>query len=150
MNRPIGLTIIAWLAIVGGGLQMLGSLGLVGVSAFGALIGSSGAVETMILLGLESSVWIGIVLIALGAVGLVFGYGVLELRPWSWTMGIVLYALNLIAGVVLLYTTGFGMTVLLVTLMSAAIVGYLFTNTARAALGHPTKQGMTPHAPHAA
>ena len=150
MNRPTGLTVIAWLAIVGGGLQMLGSLGLVGIGAFGALIGSSGAIEAVVLMGLESSIWIGIVLIALGAIGLVFGYGALELRPWSWTMGIVLYALNLTAGIALLYTTGFGLTVLLVTLMSAAIVGYLFTATARVALGHPSEHGGTPHAPHAA
>jgi len=150
MNRPTGLTIIGWLALIGGGLQVLGSLGLVGIGAFGVLIGSTGAVQTMVLLGLDFTMWTGIVLIALGLIGIACGAGILTMKPWSWTMGIVLYVLNLAASFVLLYATGIGVTMLFVALMSAAIIGYLYTATAREALGHPAGRGMTPHAPHPA
>ncbi len=143
MNRPFGLTVIAWLAIIGGGLQILGSLGLVGIGAFGILVGSTGALETAVLLGVGFPMWTGIVLIALGAIGIVFGVGILELRPWSWTMGIVLYALNLLAGLVLLVGTGFGVTVAFVTLMSAVILAYLMAAAPREALGHA--RGGMPH-----
>jgi len=150
MKRPTGLTIIGWLALIGGVLQVLGSLGLVGIGAFGILIGTTGALETLVLLGISFSMWTGIVLIALGAVGIAIGAGMLSMRSWSWTAGIVLYALNLVAGLVLLYATGFGWTMLFVVLMSAAIIGYLSTATAREALGHTTGSGATPHAPHPA
>ena len=150
MKRPLGLTIIAWLAIVGGALQVLGSLGLVGLGSFGILIGSTSALEGILLLNVGISLWIGVILMAFGAIGLIFGFGVMAMRPWSWTMGIVLYALNLAAGLVLLFYTGFGVTTAFVCLISAIIVGYLMAPTAREALGHAQGGGITPQAPHPA
>jgi hypothetical protein len=148
MKRPLGLTIIAWLAIIGGALQVLGSLGLVGVGSIGILVGSTSQLEKVVFLGVGFTVWTGVILMAFGAIGLIFGFAVLAMRSWSWTMGIVLYALNLVAGLVLLFYTGFGLTTALVTLLSAVILGYLFAPTVREALGHATGGGMTPQAPH--
>lgn len=151
MKRPLGLTIIAWLAIIGGALQVLGSLGLVGIGSVGILIGSTSQIEKVLLLNVGISMWIGVILMAFGALGLAFGFGVLAMRSWSWTMGIVLYALNLVTGLVLLFYTGFGLTTVLVALMSAVILAYMMSSTARDALGHPAGGGgVTPHAPHPA
>ena len=149
MKRPLGLTIIAWLAIVGGALQILGSLGLVGLGSVGILIGSTSQLTKIVFLGVGFDLWTGVILMAFGAIGLVFGLGVLALRSWSWTMGIVLYGLNLIAGLVLLFYTGFGVTTAFVTVLSAVILGYLLAPTAREALGH-VPGGMTPQTPHPA
>jgi hypothetical protein len=150
MKRPLGLTIIAWLAIVGGALQVLGSLGLVGVGSFGILIGSMSALEGILLFNVGISLWIGVILMAFGAVGLIFGFGVMAMRPWSWTMGIIIYALNLVAGLVLLFYTGFGATTVFVCLLSAIVLGYLMAPSAREALGHAPGGGISPQAPHPA
>ena len=150
MKRPLGLTIIAWLAIVGGALQILGSLGLVGIGAFGMLIGSSGLIQASALVAAGFPMWTGIALMVFGVVGIVFGYGVMVERPWSWTMGIVLYGLNLLAGIALLMMTGLGATMFFVILMSAVIFGYLFTTTARTALGHEPNTDVSAQTPHPA
>ena len=149
MKRPLGLTIIAWLAIVGGALQILGSLGLVGFGAFGMLIGSTGLITTSALVATGFPMWTGVALMAFGAISVVFGYGAMVERPWSWTMGIVLYALNLFAGFALLALTGVGVTMLFVLLMSAVIFGYLFTPEVRTALGHEPHGHVPTQTPHA-
>jgi len=150
MKRPLGLTVIAWLAIVGGGLQILGSLGLVGVGALGVFIGSTGAIEGLIFLNIGLEIWTGAVLMLLGALGVVFGLGALAQRPWAWTMGIVLYGLNLLAGVALLLGVGFGWTYAYIAVLSAVIVGYMYSPTAREAMGHPTHGGISGQTPHTA
>ena len=149
MKRPLGLTIIAWLAIVGGGLQVLGSLGLVGFGAFGLLIGSTGMIATSALVAAGFPLWTGVALMVFGIIGMVFGYGVMVERPWSWTMGIVLYVLNLLAGFALLALTGMGVTMLFVLLMSAVILGYLLMPDARTALGHEPHSQVPTQTPHA-
>ncbi len=152
MKRPLGLTIIAWLAIVGGVLQVLGSLGLVGIGSIGILIGSTSQLTKIALFGIDFGIWTGVVLMAFGAIGLVFGMGLLVMKSWSWTLGLILYGLNLVAGLALLFYTGLGATTALVTLVSAIILGYLLSPAAREALGHGTTSdtGVTPHAPHPA
>ena len=151
MDRPRGLTIIAWLALIGGVLQILGSLGLVGIGAFGMLIGSTGTLRLAVGRGFGFPMWTGIALMLFGVAGVVLGYGMLEERSWSWTMGITLYVLNLIGAIVLLLTTGLGATVLFVGILSAVILGYLSTSIARDALGHPAGGGgVSAGTPHAA
>ena len=148
MKRPLALTIIAWMAIIGGGLQILGSLGLVGIGSLSIFIGPTGALEGAVLLGWGFPVWTGIVLVLLGAVGLVFGLGALAEASWSWMMGIFLYGLNLAVGIALIATLGIQATPVYIALLSAVVLGYLFTAPVRAALGHPAggMSGQTPHA----
>ena len=148
MKRPLALTIIAWMGIIGGGLQIAGSLGLVGVGALGVFIGPTGALEGAVLLGWDFPVWTGIALMALGALGLVFGLGALAEKPWSWIMGIVLYGLNLAVGIALIAVLGVQWTPVYVAVLSAVVLGYLFTDPVREALGHPA-HGMTGQTPHA-
>lgn len=148
MKRPLALAIIAWMAIVGGGLQILGSLGLVGVGSLGIFIGPTGALEGAVLLGFGFPTWTGIVLIVLGALGLVFGLGALAEEPWSWVMGIILYGLNLVVGVALLLKLGIHVTPVYVSILSAVVLGYMLTAPVREALGHPAG-GMSGQAPPA-
>jgi hypothetical protein len=149
MNRPGGLTLVGWLAAIGGGLQVLGSLGLVGIGAFSIFIGSTGAVSVAVLRAYSFPMWTGILLMLLGVLGVVLGYGILQLRPWSWTLGMVLYGLNLLAGIALLILTGLGFTVVFVTVLSAGILGYLATPEVRAALGHQPSRRVSARTPHA-
>ena len=148
MKRPLGLTVIGWMGIIGGGLQVLGSLGLVGLGSLGVLIGPTGAIEGAMLLGWDFPVWTGVALIALGVAGVVFGLGVLAQRPWSWMMGILLYGLNLIVGLALVAALGVHVTNVYVAILSAVILGYMFTAPVREALGHPVG-GISGHTPHA-
>jgi hypothetical protein len=150
MKRPISVTIIAWLAIVGGALQILGSLGFVGIEAFQLtlLTGSTGALGTAMLLGQGMPFWLGGGLIVLGAVGILFGIGALAKRAWSWTLGIVLYVLNLVAALALLLVVGFGLTLAGAAVISAVVLGYLYTGEVREALGHPVG-GISSQTPHA-
>lgn len=151
MERPRGLTIIGWLALVGGVLQILGSLGLVGIGSFGIFIGSTGAVSIAILRDFGFPLWTGILLMILGVLGIVLGYGILEERPWSWTVGVTLYVLNLLAAFALLLVTGLGVTVVFVGILSAVVLWYLLTPTAREALGHAHGGGgVSAGTPHAA
>lgn len=148
MKRPLALTVIAWMGIIGGGLQILGSLGLVGVGAFGIFIGPTGAIEGAVLLGWEFPVWTGIALMALGTIGMVFGLGALAQERWSWIVGIVLYAVNLAVSIALISVLGAQATPVYTAVLSAVVLGYLFTESVREALGHPAggTTGQTPHA----
>lgn len=148
MKRPLALTIIAWMGIIGGGLQILGSLGLVGIGSLGIFIGPTGALEGAVLLGWDFPVWTGIALMALGAVGMVFGLGALAEARWSWVLGIVLYGLNLAVGIALIAVLGIQATPVYTAILSAVVLGYLFSAPVREALGHPAggMAGQTPHA----
>jgi hypothetical protein len=150
MNRPRGLTIIGWLALIGGGLQILSSLGLVGIGSFGVLIGSTGMLGIAVVAGAGFAMWTGWALMALGVLGIVLGYGILQESTWAWTLGVTLYVLNLLAAFALLLLTGVGVTVWFVGILSAVVLGYLLTPTAREALGHSHGGGVSSGTPHPA
>lgn len=152
MERPTGLTVIGWLAIVGGALQIVGSLGLVGVGALGIFVGSTGALELAVLKMSSFPLWTGVLLISLGVLGVVVGFGILALKSWAWIAGVIVYAINLVCGIGLLLMTGISMTTAFTALMSAVILSYLFAPTLHAAFKLHPRGGapQTPGTPHPA
>lgn len=137
MRRPIGVVIIAVLAIIGGLLQLFGGLSFMGVGAM-AVPGLEGA---GLLGGLGVSVAVAMFIMAV--LSIVFGVGALMLRSWAWMLGIVLYGISAVSGVVLLLTGAMTWPVVLSTLIAVGIIAYLFTPTVRAAFGHGTDASTT-------
>lgn len=128
-TRPVGVTIIAILAILVGVGYFLGGLALFGVGAsmlsglnLGVLAGSVGLT-------------VGVAMLVMAALDITFGVGALMLRPWAWMLGVVLFSISLLVNLYWLLTTPFTFTVLLMTLIAAAILGYMYTGTVRTAFG---------------
>lgn len=128
-ERPIGVTIIAVLAIIVGVLQLLGSLALFGLSAvslpgfeYAALVSTLGVAG-------------GVVMFVMAALMIAFGVGALMLKSWAWFLGVVLFGISLISAVVTMLTVGFEIGVLLSAAIALAILVYLFTPNVRAAFG---------------
>ena len=147
MNRPMGVTILAWIAIVGGALEVL--FGLLAILASLALLalGTAVAGPEGLFAGIIALV-ASVISVALGAVGLAFGVGALGLKPWAWSLGVIwcyvaaaLEVVNILgarsAGGVISAIIG----ALIGIAIAAALLYYLFTDEVKAAFG---KSGQTP------
>ncbi len=130
MKRPIGVTILAILAIIGGLVQLFGGLSFLGITALavpgmgvGSLAGGLGVTA-------------GTVMIVLSVLGIVFGIGALMLKSWSWTLGVVLYGVMLAANLILMFTAGLSTTLVVAAIIAAVVLAYLFAPSVRTAFGH--------------
>jgi hypothetical protein len=110
-ERPLGVTIIGILWIIGGLLYLAGGTGL----AF--LAGPFGA-------------GFGTVMVILGLIYILLGIGCFMAWPWVWTIGVILTIIGLLIGIASLFTTGFG--ALLTIIIAAIILYYLFQPHVRA------------------
>ncbi len=107
-RRPIGITILALLAIPRSLMGLLPGLWLMGSSPF-----------------------LGIVTVVMGILGFAFAYGAWKLEPWAWTLGVTLLVLGLLDP---LYSMATGNSVegqIINILISAAILFYLFDRNTR-------------------
>ena len=136
MNRPVGVTILGWLAIVGGVLAILGAFGAIAAGL--ALLALTAGASVIVL---AFAVWIGI----LGVVDIIFGYGALKLSPWAWTLGVVLMIVNVVSSLLQLISAhgSFGGFIIGLAI-DAFILYYLFTPDVKAAFG---KTGVGPDVP---
>ena len=93
MKRPVGVSIIGVLAILNGVARLLGPLAIFGVG-FTAIFGGEAALAAVgglaIVFALIGSIT-GVALIATGV-------ALFRLRPWAWTMTLVLAVISLVAG----------------------------------------------------
>lgn len=95
VKRPIGVTIIALLAILSG---LIGACWAISLSGFataawltGALFGGDGLQAWG-----NSALWGAITGVASAVFSLIFGIGAWNLRPWAWWVGVIAMALSLI------------------------------------------------------
>ena len=146
MKRPMGVTIIAVLAIIGAVLGMLTALPFLGVTGIGILSGLSGQ-SGLVALGTSIGLVIGLVWLATAVVQLVLGVGMLQLKSWAWTLGVVLYGAMLALYVISLLTVGLSASVVVGVLVALVIVGYLYSHDVREAFGHLPHASMTSHTP---
>jgi hypothetical protein len=130
MKRPVGITILAILAIIGGVLQLLGGLSFLGITAL--------AVPGLEAAGLAEGFGLGAgtVLIIMSVLSVVFGIGALMLRSWAWTLGVVLFGISLVANLVIMFMGGLTVSVVVSALIAAGIIAYLYTDSVRTAFGH--------------
>lgn len=96
-NRPIGVTILAALAVITGLFALCGGLASTfsfGLGFVGSLFGISEA--SGLLSGLYGLAW--------GIITILFGYGLWNLRPWARMGTIILQGINLFYAFIALFT----------------------------------------------
>jgi len=133
-QRPLGITILAILGIIGGVLGLLGGCGAI---AGGALVGALGAQAGVGavaagggLLGL-----LGIVALAMAVGWIAFGIGAWTLKPWAWMLGLILVGVSIVVALVTVLTSGdFGSQIIGLAI-DAVIVYYLMTPEVKQAFG---------------
>ena len=126
-ERPLGITVLAVLALVTGILSLVSGLALLGVgglSIFGA--GTTGG----------NVLALGALTFALSPVSLGVGYGFWAVKPWAWAGALALYCASL--GVSVFAVLLAGVSLLSVGVQVAVAVGvivYLMQPKVRAAFG---------------
>jgi hypothetical protein len=111
-SRPIGVTIIAILNIIGGIITLLGGIAfVVAVTIFPALPPSAFNDGNLTDSDIELSgipprfiggvaIAIGSVLIAIGIVSFIVAYGLLKRMGWAWTVTVVLSIISIVFGTI--------------------------------------------------
>jgi hypothetical protein len=112
-QRPMGVTILAVLAALGG----LSALYL-----------------TFVLFGANSAIW-GIIYLILALASLAFAYGAWTLQPWAWMLGIGLEAISIILAIVIGLATNTLGSQIIGIIISGVIIYYLMTPDVKKAFG---------------
>lgn len=141
MKRPVGVTIIAVLAIIGGVLELVSSLpyfGLVlGLRAFTGPVASSTS---------SMAITAGLAMLIIGVLELAFGIGSLRLSHWAWTFGVTVFIISLVLTVGQMFVFGFVSGLVLWAVIDVVVLGYLYTHVVREAFGHlPSSTAGTGH-----
>jgi len=118
-ERPLGVTILGVLWIIGGVLAIIG--GIIG-----------GAILSIVGLGGLGAA-IGITLFVIGIIDLLLGIGCFKAWPWVWIVGVIISAISILIGIASLFTTG--ASALLGIVISAIILYYLFQPQVKAYFG---------------
>lgn len=84
--RPVGISVLAVVAAIGGALVLLAGLALLGI------VGAAGAGGA----GIFPASVFGIISVAQAVLLLAFAYGAWSLRPWAWFVGIGSSVLGLV------------------------------------------------------
>ncbi len=100
-QRPLGITILAVLAFLGGLLNLFTGIGIVGLLPI-----------------------YGLLLLIVGVAALAFGYGAWTGKPWAWTLGIGLYALNVVLQIIFLIIGWATITSIIIPIVIAAVIIY--------------------------
>ena len=143
MNRPTGVTILGWVAVVFGAIGLvvgvmavfagmaLMALGA-GVAGVGGVVGGASIAGGAFLV-LALAVWMAV----LSAVEIAFGVGALQLRPWAWTLGMIWTWVSVASSILsLVANRGSGLVSALISIIVAiAILYYLYTDEVKAAFG---------------
>lgn len=86
MERPIGVTVLAVLALVSGLWRLLKALAWFGIGGGVALVTAvANPVAGAVVGGM--AILFGTLALVTGLFSLVFAYGALTLKPWAWTLG---------------------------------------------------------------
>jgi len=118
-DRPIGVTILGVLWILGGLLMMVS--GFVG----GTLLSIEG------LGGLGAAM--GVIFLVIGIIDLLLGVGCFLAWSWVWIVGIIFSVIGILIGLVSLVTSGLGALVGII--IAAIILWYLFQPQVKAYFG---------------
>ena|ERR1044071_4755281 len=121
--RPQGVTILAVLSAIGGVLGLLGSLALIGL---GGVVGTDLGGMAMIL---------GLVTLVLSVLEIAFAYGAWTLKPWGWTLGIVVAVISLVSSLLVVVMGGSITGQIISIVIAGVILYYLMQPNIKAAFG---------------
>ena len=108
-QRPLGVTIIALLAILGGIAFLVGGLTLILIPLVGIFIGSG--------------------LFILGLAYFLVAYGLWNGRSWAWTLTLILSGIGIIVGIGSIIVGNIGSVIH--TIINAIIIYYLYRPTVK-------------------
>lgn len=136
MKRPVGVTILAVIAIVYGIFSLL--LALLGL--LGSALLASGVAAAAIRYSAGTLAYATISDVVLGILYLAFGIGAFRLKGWAWTAGIAALVLDVVRQIVgIVVIQGFTATKIVgasITIVIALLLlWYLFRPNVRAAFG---------------
>jgi hypothetical protein len=131
MKRPVGITILAVLAIIYGIFSLL--LTLLGLLGTGLAVSGVGhvkyAVGTLVYATISDAV--------LGILYLTFGIGAFQLQDWAWTTGVVALVLTIVRSIVDVVRQGFSASSIvsasIYLVIALVLLWYLFRPNIRAA-----------------
>jgi hypothetical protein len=147
-SRPIGVTIIAILNIIGGIIMLLGGITLV---AAGTILPSlppsafqnGNLTEPNINLS-GIAIAIGGVIIAIGIVSFIVAYGLLKGMRWAWTLTVVLSIISIVLNAISIATGNIGGIISII--ISGIILYYLYRPHVKAYFGKAIRSDATPAA----
>jgi len=143
-QRPLGVTILAILAILFGILNLLAAVGsflLAGVLSMEDVVEQVEGVIPEALIEAVPFLFgaLGVVFLIVAIILFVLAYGYLKGRGWAWTVTIVLAVISIVLGVVGWVLSGFNpaglVSMLINILVPLIIVIYLNTREAKAWFG---------------
>jgi hypothetical protein len=137
-NRPIGVTIISILIIIGGIALLIG--GLLFMTFAGILSSSETPSHSPINIAALISLPLSLGMVLIGIIYLIVSYGLLKGKRWAWIITIIVTIIGLIIQVVSAIITGLissSLETALVThivgiIVSGIIIFYLYTPNVRA------------------
>ncbi len=153
-NRPLGVTIIAILRIIGGIILLLGGIGLVTIAPFvgqlnvnttssttdnGVPVTSNGAGinlsnnNTSFLFFAAFIGVIGSILIALGIASFVVAWGLLKGKGWAWTVTIIITIISLVFNALSIVSGNIGAIVGII--IDGVIIYYLYRPNVKSHFG---------------
>jgi uncharacterized membrane protein (DUF2068 family) len=121
-NRPLGVTIVAILAIIGGIFFIIGGLAPLAIAAI--------VPEFSVLL-----IGIGSILIAIGIGYLVVSYGLMKAKGWAWSITLVLSYVGIVFGIISIIGGNFLSIIHLI--ISIVIIWYLYKSQIKSFFGKP-------------
>lgn len=132
MKRPVGVTILAIIALIYGAFSLL----LVLLGTLGLLLKTSGVAPITYSSG--TLVYATISDAVLGALYLAFGIGAFWLKSWAWMAGLVALALDIvrqIVGLIQGVSTSKIIIAVITIVIALVLIGYLVRPHVRAAFG---------------
>ena len=118
-QRPTGITVLALLQFIGGGLAILLGIAFIAIGPYMSELEMGLPPLISLLVG-----FIGIGLLLAGLIGLVVGWGLWTGKGWAWWLTVILEALGLLSGLI-----GIAMgdpSSLIGLLIAALILWYMF------------------------
>ena len=134
LQRPTGVTILAVLQFIGGGLSLLFGIsslffgGLMVVSDAAATAGTEIDMGPILLVA-------AVIAIVSGLIGLLAGYGLFTLKDWGWTLAMVFSVINIISNVLGLIQGGNVPGSIVSIVLSGLIIYYLNQANVKRAFG---------------
>ncbi len=133
MKRPVGVTILAVIAILYGIFSLL--LALLGLLGSALLASGVGKIQY----SAGTLAYATITDAVIGILYLTFGIGAFSLKRWAWTTGVVALALDVVRQIVGVVLHGFSASnavgFIITTVIALVLLWYLFRPTVRAAFG---------------
>jgi len=125
--RPMGITVLAVLALVTGILSLVSGLALLGVGGL-AIFGGNSTTGNVLALGALT--------FALSPVSLGIGYGFWAMKPWAWAAGLALYCASIGVSVFAVLLAGVSLiSVSVQVAVAVAVIVYLVQPRIRSTFG---------------